>query len=322
MIIEACVNGAPVSGGVYGTGGIAGCISAKEYPALTLALADCRNTGDVTGTNEQAGANHIRIGGILGVLEPHHASAQISGCVNAGTLAAVEFPLDADSAWMGCSVGMGGILGYVGSNGIQMDPADTCGLSGDDAVVTIADCSNTGAFHVQENSEFTCYQDASYDNKLLNGPLVDFPDQNLTIVVAEDTGSGIRVRTCRLDEPVDSLLETVNFSAETIANAIEVKTGQLTVAERVFHYQDEGTVFVQAPVAAEDDNVYSTDYYSISLPESFGQHCEVMYWEGDITEGMNVYSSTSLNNGSGGRLSPTGAHLFLTLVCFGKNAPF
>lgn len=123
--------------------------------------------------------------------------------------------------------------------------------------------------------------------------LFRFEDRGVTVVVAEDLGDRVRVRTCRLDEPVEYLLEQAPDSAAALADAVSFENGRMNVGDNVFLYQDDGTVFIREPVAAEPDFLVSAEYFSIALPKSWEGYVDVTYWETDLTENMSVSCSAA-----------------------------
>lgn len=147
--ISNCSNEASVSGGPMGIGGIVGEVSAVRHPAVTFTVNGCTNAGDLLGK----GAN-VRIGGIIGVIEPHHCTAAFTNCTNSGNLSCEEVTITKEEEWFDFSAAMGGILGYAGVNGVSITPEDDCGL-GDTTVLTFDGCSNTGTITpVNEKVEY------------------------------------------------------------------------------------------------------------------------------------------------------------------------
>lgn len=136
--IANCSNEASVSGGPMGIGGIVGEVSTASHPAVTLAVNGCTNAGDLYGRTA-----NVRIGGIVGVIEPHHCTAVFTNCTNSGNLSCEEVNITKEEEWFDFSAAMGGILGYAGVNGVSITPEDDCGL-GDTTVLTFDGCSNTG----------------------------------------------------------------------------------------------------------------------------------------------------------------------------------
>ena len=136
--IANCSNEASISGGSMGIGGIVGEVSAANYPAVTLTINSCTNAGDLYGRTA-----NVRIGGIVGVIEPNHCTAVFTNCTNSGNLSCEEVTVTKEEEWFDFSAAMGGILGYAGVNGVSITPEDDCGL-GDTTVLTFDGCSNTG----------------------------------------------------------------------------------------------------------------------------------------------------------------------------------
>lgn len=148
--IVNCSNEASISGGSMGIGGIVGEVSTASYPAVTLTVNGCTNAGDLFGN----GAN-VRIGGIVGVIEPHHCTAVFTNCKNSGNLSCEEVTVTKGEEWFDFSAAMGGILGYAGVNGVSITPEDDCGL-GNTTVLTFNGCSNTGII-TPANEKITYY---------------------------------------------------------------------------------------------------------------------------------------------------------------------
>lgn len=140
--IANCSNEASVSGGSMGIGGIVGEVSTANYPAVTLTVSGCANSGDLYGTTANG-----RIGGIVGVIEPHYCTAVFTNCTNSGNLSCEEVTITKEEEWFDFSAAMGGILGYAGVNGVSLTPEDDCGL-GDTTVLTFDGCSNTGTITI------------------------------------------------------------------------------------------------------------------------------------------------------------------------------
>ena len=136
--IITCINEASISGGAMGIGGIVGEVSAANYPAVTLSINSSTNSGDLLGRTA-----NVRIGGIVGVIEPHHCTAVFTECKNSGNLSCEEVTVTKEEEWFDFSAAMGGILGYAGVNGVSITPEDDCGL-GNTTVLTFTGCSNTG----------------------------------------------------------------------------------------------------------------------------------------------------------------------------------
>lgn len=147
--IGNCSNEASVSGGPMGIGGIVGGISAASYPAVTMTVSSCTNAGDLLGRTA-----NVRVGGIVGVIEPHHCTAVFTDCINSGNLSCEEVTITKEEEWFDFSAAMGGILGYAGVNGVSITPEDDCGL-GDATVLTFEGCMNTGTITpVNEKVEY------------------------------------------------------------------------------------------------------------------------------------------------------------------------
>ena len=140
MTITGCVNSGDVAGGMYGLGGIAGCISARDNYALDLKIEKCVNSGSIT--TDMAGS---RIGGIVGVLEPHKCSAAFTECINSGDIAPESVQISAEEQWFEFKVALGGIVGHIGENGVKVRPEESCGITSEEAVVSFTECANSGA---------------------------------------------------------------------------------------------------------------------------------------------------------------------------------
>lgn len=137
--IVNCSNDASVSGGPMGIGGIIGELSAASYPTVTLTVNGCSNAGDLFGRTA-----NVRMGGVVGVIEPHHCTAVFTNCNNTGNLSCEEVTVTKEEEWFDFSAAMGGILGYAGVNGVSITPEDDCGL-GSVTVLTFDGCENTGS---------------------------------------------------------------------------------------------------------------------------------------------------------------------------------
>ena len=126
VLIEfaVCENTGKVTGESWGAGGIIGLFSGKYEPRTETFLTDCINAGEVIA--DIAGA---RLGGIIGVFEPHYATAKLRNCVNSGKLTPKMATLTVGEARL-YKVAVGGMIGYIGSNGMFVDPDDKCGVSG------------------------------------------------------------------------------------------------------------------------------------------------------------------------------------------------
>lgn len=136
--ITNCSNDASISGGPMGIGGIVGEVSAASYPTVTLTVNGCSNAGDLFGRTA-----NVRIGGIVGVIEPHYCTAVFTNCTNSGSFTCESVTVTKEEEWFDFSAAMGGILGYAGVNGVSITPEDDCGL-GNTTVLTFDGCSNTG----------------------------------------------------------------------------------------------------------------------------------------------------------------------------------
>ncbi|MCL2796525.1 MAG: InlB B-repeat-containing protein [Firmicutes bacterium] len=130
VTIEGCTNAGAVTGD-HQTGGVAGYIenygNRRDKYVPTLSIADCHNTGDVTGTKYATGRGY-KVGGIVGELLNDYpyggdisGDVTIEGCSNGGAIQGDNW--------------IGGILGYLRNYGI----ADT-----ELGAVAITDCFNTG----------------------------------------------------------------------------------------------------------------------------------------------------------------------------------
>lgn len=144
LTIGTCDNSGNVSGGSFGVGGIVGDIDASSYPAVTFRVEDCRNTGSLYARD-----TNVQLGGIVGTIEPHHCISLIKNCHNSGSMTCDKTELAPGDAWFPFKSAMGGVLGYAGVSGIAPDIEDDCGL-GDQVVVTISGCSNTGSFDTND----------------------------------------------------------------------------------------------------------------------------------------------------------------------------
>lgn len=147
--IVNCTNDASISGGSMGIGGIVADVSAPTYPAVIMNVSSCSNAGDLYGRGAC-----VRIGGIVGAIEPHHCTAVFTDCGNTGNLTCEEVTITKEEEWFGFNAAMGGILGYAGVYGTRLDPEDDCGLNGA-TVLTFDGCSNTGTITpVNEKVEY------------------------------------------------------------------------------------------------------------------------------------------------------------------------
>lgn len=136
LTFSTCSNSGAVSGGSRGTGGIAGFVSGKNPPSVNLRLDHCVNNASVTAM----AAGGIA-GGMVGVLEPTHASALLSYCTNTGAIATLEAELsEADEAF-GFHVPLGGMIGLLGLSSVHLDPAATC----TGGAVVFEACQNQGS---------------------------------------------------------------------------------------------------------------------------------------------------------------------------------
>ncbi len=133
-------NNGDIAGGMYGLGGIAGNISTRDSYALELAVENCSNSGSIT--TDMAGS---RIGGIVGVLEPHNCKAAFTACSNSGAIAPESVQIAEEEQWFEFKVALGGIVGHIGENGVKVRPEENCGITSDEAVVSFVGCSNSGS---------------------------------------------------------------------------------------------------------------------------------------------------------------------------------
>lgn len=147
VLIEfvTCENTGKVTGGSWGTGGIVGLFSGKYEPRTKTSLTDCINAGEVTA--HIAGA---RLGGIVGVFEPHYATAKLHNCFNSGKLTPQMATLTVGEARL-YKVAAGGMIGYIGSNGMFVDPDDKCGVSG--TAAEFERCVNQGPIVTHEDGQ-------------------------------------------------------------------------------------------------------------------------------------------------------------------------
>ena len=147
VLIEfaVCENTGKVTGESWGAGGIIGLFSGKYEPRTETFLTDCINTGEVIA--DIAGA---RLGGMIGVFEPHHATAKLQNCVNSGKLAPQMATLSVDEARM-YKVAAGGMIGYIGDNGMFVDPDDDCGVS--HTAAEFESCINQGQIVTHEDGQ-------------------------------------------------------------------------------------------------------------------------------------------------------------------------
>ena len=137
--IESCSNEGNIYGGSMGLGGIVGEIAARDEPYVFLNVIGCSNSGDLYGRDAC-----VRVGGIIGVIQPHYCEAVIAGCINSGDMncEAVHITRE-EKNLLDFEAAMGGIVGYVGANGITLDREDDCGRSGE-TVVIFENCESTG----------------------------------------------------------------------------------------------------------------------------------------------------------------------------------
>lgn len=148
--IANCTNEAGISGGAMGIGGILGELSTASYPAVSFTVSDSANSGDLFGNTA-----NVRMGGIVGVIEPHHCTGLFSGCSNSGNLSCADVVITEGEEWFDFSAAMGGILGYAGVNGVSLTPEDDCGL-GNTTVLTFTGCESTGTI-TTGNEKITYY---------------------------------------------------------------------------------------------------------------------------------------------------------------------
>lgn len=147
VLIEfvTCENTGKVTGGSWGVGGIVGLFSGKYEPRTETSLTDCINAGEVI-----AGIAGARLGGIIGVFEPHYATAKLHNCVNFGKLTPQMATLTVGEARL-YKVAAGGMIGYIGSNGMFVDLDNDCGVSG--TVVEFESCINQGQIVTHEDGQ-------------------------------------------------------------------------------------------------------------------------------------------------------------------------
>ena len=147
VLIEfvTCENTGKVTGGSWGVGGIVGLFSGKYEPRTETSLTDCINAGEVIA--DIAGA---RLGGIIGVFEPHYATAKLRNCVNSGKLTPKMATLTVGEARL-YKVAVGGMIGYIGDNGMFVDPDDKCGVSG--TAAEFERCVNQGHIVTHEDGQ-------------------------------------------------------------------------------------------------------------------------------------------------------------------------
>lgn len=143
--VNNCVNSAAISAGPMGLGGIVGEVSAAAEPAVTLTVTGCVNSGDLYGNTA-----NVRIGGIVGVIEPHFCTATLTDCQNSGNISCEAVVINKDEEWFDFSAAMGGIVGYVGVNGVSLTPEDDCGL-GSTTVLTVDGCTSTGTITTNDS---------------------------------------------------------------------------------------------------------------------------------------------------------------------------
>lgn len=143
--VNNCVNSAAISAGPMGLGGIVGEVSAAAEPAVTFTVAGCVNSGDLYGNTA-----NVRIGGIVGVIEPHFCTATLTDCQNSGNISCEAVVISESEEWFDFSAAMGGIVGYVGVNGVSLTPEDDCGLGGT-TVLTVDGCTSTGTITTNDS---------------------------------------------------------------------------------------------------------------------------------------------------------------------------
>ena len=145
MTLTNCTNSASVNAGPMSLGGIVGEVSAAAEPAVTLTVTGCVNAGDLYGNTA-----NVRIGGIVGVIEPHFCTATLTDCQNSGNISCEAVVISKDEEWFDFSAAMGGIVGYVGVNGVSLTPEDDCGLGGT-TVLTVDGCTSTGTITTNDS---------------------------------------------------------------------------------------------------------------------------------------------------------------------------
>lgn len=155
LLLRGCENTAEICGGSYGTGGIAGSVStAKSGARLLLTVSDCVNGGDV-----HSASLLCRSGGILGEIDCLNSYSEITGCTNTGSLASEYELVPSAGRWYHYTCVLGGIVGHIGSNTNQINPADSEIVTEGEPVARFSGCRSTGTLTTYADDGVTYYTD-------------------------------------------------------------------------------------------------------------------------------------------------------------------